>query len=68
MLFDSSLLIIRTQKKLLDKDMKAYGSKRTVGNCKTKLYIEGGTVRIIERIKSKKFGRVFRFSISLINN
>jgi hypothetical protein len=41
--------------------MRPYGSKRTVGNCLTKLHIIGGTVRVIERIKSKKFGRVFRW-------
>jgi hypothetical protein len=37
--------------------MKAFGSKRTFGNCATKLYKHGGKIHVTVRVKNRKAGR-----------
>lgn len=37
--------------------MRAYGSKRTFGDCLTKKHKRGGKIHVIENIKNHKHGR-----------
>lgn len=43
--------------------MRPYGSKRTLGKCKTEKHRNGGKIHVIETIKNHKFGRTIKWSI-----